>query len=95
MNLELIPPVFAILLSVGAFAVAWLVGLASDVPIHVIALRATGAAAAFWLLGLAAGRVFLKCVYAAVGEQMARRRAGNQSGGNGEGNGAAGRRPKA
>ncbi|MGO8702616.1 MAG: hypothetical protein ACLQVA_02265 [Candidatus Brocadiia bacterium] len=93
MNLELIPPVFAVLLSVGAFAVAWMVGLASDVPAHAIALRATAAAAAFWLLGLLAGKFFLNCVYAAVGEQMAQRQAKNQQGGNG--NGAAARRPKA
>jgi hypothetical protein len=93
MNLGLIPPVFAILLSVGAFAVAWMVGLASGVPAHAIALRATAAAAAFWLLGLVAGKMLLKCVYAAIGEQMAQRRAKNQQGGNG--NGSAARRPKA
>ena len=92
MNLELIPPVFAILLSVGAFAVAWMVGLGSDVPAHAIALRATVAAAVFWLLGLIAGKIFLNCVYAAVGEQMAQRQARNEQGGNG--NGASGRRPK-
>jgi hypothetical protein len=94
MNLELIPPVLAILLSVGAFAVAWMAGLASDVPAHAIALRATAAAAAFWLLGLVAGKIFLHCVYAAVGEQMAQRQARDQQGGNGNGNGS-GRRPKA
>jgi hypothetical protein len=93
MNLELLPPVFAILLSVGAFAVAWMVGLASDVPAHAIALRATGAAAVFWLLGLIAGKVFVHCVYAAIGEQMAQRQARNQPAGNG--NGASARRPKA
>jgi hypothetical protein len=93
MNLELIPPMFAVLLSVGAFAVAWMVGLASDVPAHAIALRATAAAAAFWLLGLGVGKIFLKCVYAAIGEQLAQQRAKNQQGGNG--NGASARRPKA
>jgi hypothetical protein len=93
MNLELIPPVLAILLSVGAFAVVWLIGLACDVPAHAIALRAMVAAAAFWLLGLVAGKIFLHCVYTAVGEQMAQRQAKNQQGGNG--NGASGRRPKA
>jgi len=94
MNLELIPPMFAVLLSVGAFAVAWMVGLASDVPAHAIAFRATAAAAAFWLLGLVAGKMFLKCVYAAIGEQMAQRRAKNQQQG-GNGNGSSARRPKA
>jgi len=93
MNLELIPPVLAILLSVVAFGVAWMVGLSSDVPAHAIALRATVAAAAFWLFGLVAGKIFLHCVYAAVGEQMAQRQARNQQGGNG--NGVSGRRPKA
>ena len=93
MNLELIPPVFAILLSVGAFAVAWMAGLASDVPAQAIALRATAAAAVFWLVGLVAGKFFLNCVYSAVGEQMAQRQVKNQQGGNG--NGASARRPKA
>jgi hypothetical protein len=92
MNLGLLPPVFAILLSVGAFAVAWMVGLACDVPAHAIALRATAAAAAFWLVGLVAGKIFLNCVYAAIGEQMAQRQAKSQPGGNG--NGAAARRSK-
>ncbi len=70
-----------------------MVGLASDVPAHAIALRATAAAAVFWALGLVAGKFFLNCVYAAVGEQMAQRQAKNAPGGNG--NGAAARRPKA
>jgi putative Mn2+ efflux pump MntP len=93
MNLELIPPVLAIVLSVSAFAVAWMVGLASDVPAHAIALRATAAAAVFWLLGLVAGKIFLNCMVAAIGEQMAQRQAKHQLGGNG--NGASARRPKA
>ena len=92
MNLELFPAVFAIVLSVGAFAVAWMVGLACDVPAHAIALRATAAAAVFWLLGLIAGKIFVNCVYAAIGEQMAEQQAKNQQAGNGTG--ASARRPK-
>ena len=88
MNLELLPPVFAILLSIAAFAVAWMVGLASDVPAHSIALRATAAAAVFWLVGLVAGKIFVNCVYAAIGEQMAQRQAKSQPA-------ASARRPKA
>jgi hypothetical protein len=93
MNLGLLPPVLAILFSVGAFAVAWMVGLASDVPAHAIALRATVAAAVFWLIGLVVGKIFLNCVYAAIGEQMAQRQAKIPQGGNG--NGASARRPRA
>jgi len=71
MSLRLIPHTFAILLSAGAFAVAWMAGLASDVPLHAIALRAAAGAAVFWLLGLIIGKIFVRGVYAAVGEHMA------------------------
>ena len=73
MSLRLIPHMLAILLSGGAFGAAWLVGLASDVPLPVIALRAAAGAAVFWLVGLIVGKVLVSSVYAAIGEHMAAR----------------------
>jgi hypothetical protein len=71
MSLQLIPHALALLLSVGAFAVAWLAGLACDVPLDAIALRAAAGAAVFWLIGLIVGKVFVGGVCAAVGEHLA------------------------
>jgi hypothetical protein len=77
MSLQLIPHALAILLSVGAFVVAWLAGLACDVPLDAIALRAAAGAAVFWLVGLMAGKIFVGGVYAAVGEHLADRQRTN------------------
>ena len=71
MALQLIPHALAILLALGAFSIVWMVGLACDVPIHSISIRALAGAAVFWTLGLFLGRIFVNCVCEAIGEHLA------------------------
>lgn len=72
MKLHLVPHQLAILAATAAFGVAWLAGLAADVPVDAIAWRAILAAGAFWLLGLLAGRMVLDAIIDAMGEQHER-----------------------
>ena len=66
MTLHSLPQRLAFILALAAFAVVWVVGLLSDVPVHRVSLRAVGGAAVFWLVGLGAGRIVVNTVSAAV-----------------------------
>ena len=70
MNLNLLPHSLAIALAAAAFGLTWLIGLANDVSVDSIALRAVLGAAVFWFLGLLGGRVIVSCIYDAIGEQF-------------------------
>ena len=72
MNLQLLPQALALFLAAGAFGVVWAVGLASDVPLHVVSLRAVGGAAAFWVAGLFAGKAIMNAVYESIGERLSK-----------------------
>lgn len=71
MNLQALPHVLGILLAAGAFGVAWLVGVLSDVPLDRIALRAVIGAAVFWALGIVAGRIWVDGICEAMSDRLA------------------------
>ena len=70
MNLQILPHKIAFVLSMVAFGVVWLVGLAANVTGEALALRALLAGAGFWALGLMMGRVFVNGISEALSEHL-------------------------
>jgi len=70
MNLSAMPQRFALIGSLLAFLVVWAVGLATDVALHTISLRAVIAAGFAWALGYLAGKLIVNALYDAMVQRL-------------------------
>jgi len=70
MNLSAIPQRLALIGSLVAFLVVWTVGLAADVALHTISLRAVIAAAFAWALGYLAGKAVVNALCDAMVQHL-------------------------
>ena len=70
MNLSVMPHRFALIGSLLAFGVVWGVGLAADVALHTISLRAVIAAGFAWALGYLAGKVVVNALCDAMVQRL-------------------------
>jgi len=84
MNLSALPHRLALVSATIAFALVWLVGLASRVQLHTISFRAIVAAGIFWGVGYIAGRMFVHSVCDAITEQFYEKENEKKSAGGGE-----------
>ena len=70
MNLSAMPHRFALIGSLLAFGVVWGVGLAANVALHTISLRAVIAAGFAWALGYLAGKLVVNALCDAMVQRL-------------------------
>jgi len=70
MNLSAMPQRFALIGSLLAFGIVWAVGLAADVALHTISLRAVIAAGFAWAFGYLAGKLVVNTLCDAMVQRL-------------------------